>query len=127
LAGVAAIFISGRNENLLVWLLIGFIAFFAFSQGAVIWVYLSEVFPNLVRAKGQSLGSFTHWIMNAIISAVFPALAALSKPMPFVFFAAATAVQFFVILFFFPETKGITLEEMQHKLGTDLARAKTSR
>ena len=43
----------------------GFIAFFAFSQGAVIWVYLSEVFPNRVRAKGQSLGSFTHWIMNA--------------------------------------------------------------
>ena len=48
------------------WLLVGYIAFFAFSQGAVIWVYLSEVFPNRVRAKGQSLGSFTHWIMNAI-------------------------------------------------------------
>ncbi len=117
LAGVAAIFASGKNENLLVWLLVGFIAFFAFSQGAVIWVYLSEVFPNLVRAKGQSLGSFTHWIMNAIISSVFPALAAKSKPIPFVFFAAATVVQFFVILFLFPETKGITLEEMQHKLG----------
>jgi sugar porter (SP) family MFS transporter len=122
LAGVAAIFASGKYENLLVWLLVGFIAFFAFSQGAVIWVYLSEVFPNLVRAKGQSLGSFTHWIMNAMISAVFPALAARSKPLPFVFFAMATVVQFFVILFFFPETKGITLEQMQHKLGSDLAR-----
>ena len=122
LGGVAAIFASGKNENLLVWLLVGFIAFFAFSQGAVIWVYLSEVFPNLVRAKGQSLGSFTHWIMNAIISSVFPALAARSKPIPFVFFATATVVQFFVILFFFPETKGITLEEMQHKLGVDTAR-----
>jgi SP family arabinose:H+ symporter-like MFS transporter len=116
LGGVAAIFASGSHEELLVWLLIGFIAFFAFSQGAVIWVYLSEVFPNLVRAKGQSLGSFTHWIMNAIISAVFPALAAMSKPMPFVFFAAATMVQFVVILMLFPETKGITLEAMQHKL-----------
>jgi len=117
LAGVAAIFASGAHEDLLVWLLIGFIAFFAFSQGAVIWVYLSEVFPNLVRAKGQALGSFTHWIMNALISGVFPALAAMSKPLPFVFFAAATVVQFFVVLTFFPETKGVTLEEMQHKLG----------
>ena len=117
LAGVAAIFASGAHEDLLVWLLIGFIAFFAFSQGAVIWVYLSEVFPNLVRAKGQALGSFTHWIMNALISGVFPALAAMSKPLPFVFFAAATVVQFFVVLAFFPETKGVTLEEMQNKLG----------
>jgi sugar porter (SP) family MFS transporter len=116
LSGVATIFASGRGENLLVWMLIGFIAFFAFSQGAVIWVYLSEVFPNLVRAKGQSLGSFTHWIMNALISMVFPYLAARSRPLPFVFFAAATVVQFFVILFMFPETKGFTLEEMQHKL-----------
>jgi sugar porter (SP) family MFS transporter len=119
LAGVAAIFASGAHEDLLVWLLIGFIAFFAFSQGAVIWVYLSEVFPNLVRAKGQGLGSFTHWIMNALISGIFPYLAARSKPLPFVFFACATAVQFFVVLMFFPETKGITLEEMQHKLGID--------
>jgi len=127
LAGVAAIFASGKNENLLVWLLVGFIAFFAFSQGAVIWVYLSEVFPNLVRAKGQSLGSFTHWIMNAIISAAFPALAALSRPIPFVFFAVATVVQFFVILFFFPETKGITLEDMQHQLGMDATQRKSAR
>ena len=104
LGGVAAIFASGSHEDLLVWLLVGFIAFFAFSQGAVIWVYLSEVFPNLVRAKGQSLGSFTHWIMNAIISAVFPWMAARSKPAPFVFFACATLVQFVVILMFFPET-----------------------
>ena len=55
LAGVAAVFASKAHENLLVWLLVGFIAFFAFSQGAVIWVYLSEVFPTRVRAKGQSL------------------------------------------------------------------------
>ena len=57
-----------KHESLLVWLLVGFIAFFAFSQGAVIWVYLSEVFPNRVRAKGQSLGSFTHWFMTALIA-----------------------------------------------------------
>lgn len=117
LAGVAAIFATGRSEGLLVWLLVGFIAFFAFSQGAVIWVYLSEVFPNLVRAKGQSLGSFTHWFANAIIAAVFPMLAATSGAAPFVFFSAMMVVQFFVVLLVYPETKGITLEQMQKKLG----------
>jgi MFS family permease len=102
LAGVAVVFFSGQGEQFLVWLLIGFIGFFAFSQGAVIWVYLSEVFPNLVRAKGQSLGSFTHWIMNAIIAFTFPLVATLSRPAPFVFFAVMTVVQFIVVLLVFP-------------------------
>jgi len=117
LAGVAAIFAMHRHRDLLVWLLVGFIASFAFSQGAVIWVYLSEVFPNRVRAKGQSLGSFTHWLMNAAISGSFPLVAASSGAAPFAFFAAMMAVQFFVVLFWFPETKGITLEQMQKKMG----------
>jgi sugar porter (SP) family MFS transporter len=116
LGGVAAIFLTNRREDLLVWMLIGFIAFFAFSQGAVIWVYLSEVFPNRVRAKGQSLGSFSHWIMNALISWTFPLMAASSGGYPFAFFSAMMIVQFFVVLFFYPETKGISLEEMQKKL-----------
>jgi sugar porter (SP) family MFS transporter len=116
LVGVAAIFLTGRRENLLVWMLIGYIAFFAFSQGAVIWVYISEVFPNRVRAKGQSLGSFSHWIMNALISWTFPLMAASSGGYPFVFFSAMMVLQFFVVLFFYPETKGISLEEMQKKL-----------
>jgi len=117
LAGVAAVFFTDKHEELLLWLLIGYIAFFAFSQGAVIWVYLSEVFPNRVRAQGQSLGSFSHWLMNAIISGLFPLMAAASGGYPFVFFAAMMALQFFVVLFFYPETKGVSLEEMQHKLG----------
>ena len=116
LAGVAGIFLTNRHHELLVWMLIGFIAFFAFSQGAVIWVYLSEVFPNRVRAKGQSLGSFSHWIMNALISWTFPLMAASSGGYPFAFFSAMMVVQFFVVLFFYPETKGISLEEMQKKL-----------
>lgn len=116
LAGVAAIFFSGTHENLLVWLLVGYIAFFGFSQGAVIWVYISEVFPNRVRAKGQSLGSFSHWIMNALISWTFPILADYSKPAPFVFFAAMMVLQFVVVLIVYPETKGVTLEGMQKKL-----------
>ena len=117
LAGAATIFLSDKHESLLVWCLVLFIASFAFSQGAVIWVYISEVFPNRVRGKGQSLGSFTHWIMNATISFLFPILAAKSRGLPFVFFAAMMALQFFVVLFAYPETKGVTLEEMQKKLG----------
>ncbi|HUJ95723.1 MAG TPA: sugar porter family MFS transporter [Terriglobales bacterium] len=118
LAGVAAIFLTSQHQSALVWLLITYIAFFAFSQGAVIWVYLAEVFPNNVRAKGQSLGSFTHWIMNALISGAFPLVAARSGGYPFVFFSAMMVLQFFVVLFFFPETKGLTLEEMQKKLAS---------
>jgi SP family arabinose:H+ symporter-like MFS transporter len=117
LAGVAVIFASGSHENLLVWLLVGFIASFAFSQGAVIWVYLSEVFPNRVRANGQSLGSFTHWFMNALISGLFPLVAKASKPAPFAFFAGMMVLQFFVVMLTYPETKGVTLEEMQKKMG----------
>src|SRR5947209_16567367 len=116
LAGVAYVFASHSNEKMLLPLLVGYIAFFAFSQGAVIWVYLSEVFPNRVRGKGQSLGSFTHWIMNAGISGIFPVVAARGAA-PFVFFAAMMVVQFFVVLLVYPETKGITLEDMESKLG----------
>src|SRR5216117_4563888 len=104
------IFLSGRHQRFLVWLLIGYIAFFAFSQGAVIWVFLSEVFPNRVRAKGQSLGSFSHWFMNALISGIFPLMAASSGAYPFVFFAVMMVAQFFVISLVYPETKGFTLE-----------------
>jgi MFS transporter, SP family, arabinose:H+ symporter len=116
LAGVAWIFHAGAHESWLIWLLIGFIAFFAFSQGAVIWVYLSEVFPTLVRAKGQSLGSFSHWAMNAIISGVFPVVAAKYVAAPFAFFAVMMLIQFLVVFFWYPETKGASLEELQKKL-----------
>ncbi len=119
LTGVAWVFATGKHPELLVWFLIGFIAFFAFSQGAVIWVYLSEVFPNLVRAKGQSLGSFTHWIMNAIVSAVFPVLAVRSGAIPFFFFAGMMVVQFVVVLKIYPETKGVSLENMERHLAGD--------
>ena len=117
LAGVAWIFAVKSHQGLLVWLLIGYIAFFAFSQGAVIWVYISEVFPNRVRAHGQSLGSFSHWIMNALISGIFPLMAASSGAYPFAFFAGMMVVQFIVVLTIYPETKGYSLEEMQKKLG----------
>ena len=116
LAGVAAIFWTGSWEELLLWLLICFIASFAFSQGAVIWVYLAEVFPTAVRARGQSLGSSTHWVMNALIAWGFPIVAASSRAAPFVFFACMMIVQLVTVLAVYPETRGLTLEEMEKKL-----------
>ncbi|HEX4104861.1 MAG TPA: sugar porter family MFS transporter [Rhizomicrobium sp.] len=112
LAGTAAIMLSGQHQNLLLWMLIGFIAAFSFSQGAVIWVYIAEIFPTEVRALGQSLGSGTHWVMDAIIVTYFPIVAAYSKGAPFVFFAAMVVLQFVVVLFFFPETKRAPLEDI---------------
>jgi len=99
-------------QSLLLAVLLCFIASFAFSQGAVIWVYISEIFPTEVRARGQSLGSGTHWLMNALISGLFPLVAAWSKGAPFLFFAVMMAVQFVTVLLFFPETKRLSLEEI---------------
>jgi hypothetical protein len=98
-------------------MLVLFIIFFAISQGSVIWVYIAEIFPSRVRSKGQSVGSSSHWIMNALIAGVFPYVAAKSQAAPFGFFAAMMALQFVLVLIFFPETKGCTLEQIQAKLG----------
>jgi SP family arabinose:H+ symporter-like MFS transporter len=117
LAGIAAIFHVHEYEGALVALLVGYVAFFAFSQGAVIWVYLSEIFPDRVRAQGQSLGSSTHWIMNAIISGTFPLLAAQSQAGPFLVFLIMGVLQFLAVLLFFPETRGVRLEDMQQHMG----------
>jgi SP family arabinose:H+ symporter-like MFS transporter len=119
LFGVSWVFFAESHQSYLLVFLVVYIAFFAISQGAVIWVYISEVFPNRVRAKGQSVGSSSHWIMNAIIAYTFPQLAKSSGAYPFVFFGAMMVVQFFVVLFFYPETKGYSLEEMQQRLGIE--------
>ncbi len=119
LFGVADIFYTNSHQAMLLWLLVGYIAFFAISQGAVIWVYISEVFPTRVRAKGQSLGSSSHWIINALIAFIFPQVAKTSGGAPFLLFGAMMVLQFFVVLFAYPETKGISLEQLQHKLGID--------
>ena len=117
LAGVAIIFKTHQHLNLLIWLLIGYIAFFATSQGAVIWVYIGEIFPNSVRSKGQGIGCSAHWIANAVISGIFPLMAHSSGSVPFVFFAAMMVLQFFIVAVAFPETKGVSLEALQKKLG----------
>jgi sugar porter (SP) family MFS transporter len=119
LAGVSAIFFTQRHQGYLLLCLVAYVGFFAFSQGAVIWVYIGEIFPNRVRSKGQSVGSSAHWITNALVAGLFPLLAKSSHVYPFVFFTAMAAFQFFAVLFFFPETKGVTLEEMPILLGIE--------
>ena len=117
LGGVASIFYYHAHQALLVWLLVLFIVFFAISQGSVIWVYIAEVFPSRVQSKGQSVGSSSHWIMNALIAGTFPYIAVKSQAAPFLFFATMMLLQFFVVLLVYPETKGSSLEAIQAKFG----------
>ena len=83
----------------------------------MIWVYIGEVFPTSVRSKGQGVGSASHWFMNTLIQLEFPVVVHfMSTATPFVFFSIMTVVQFLVVLFTYPETKGQTLEQLQRKL-----------
>lgn len=111
---VSYAFFSGNTEGIAVTLyLMVFIAFFAFSQGAVIWVFISEIFPNDVRAKGQTLGSLTHWVMAAIITFSFPALTELlGGAYTFMIFAGCMVLQLVYVWKLMPETKGKSLEDM---------------
>ncbi len=100
-------------------LLFIFIASHAIGQGAVIWVFISEIFPNQVRSYGQSLGSSTHWIMAALITSVFPFFAGNPHIGPakiFLFFAAMMVLQLLWVIFKMPETKGVPLEQLEAKL-----------
>jgi len=117
LSSVAWVFISQAHQALLLPLLVIFIAFFSMSQGAVIWVYIGEVFPTSVRSKGQGVGSASHWIVYSILALIFPVLTHQYGPgTPFIIFAVATFIQFVVVLLFYPETKGKTLEQLQRQL-----------
>ncbi|MBQ2683369.1 MAG: sugar porter family MFS transporter [Thermoguttaceae bacterium] len=107
------------NPIIAISAILGFIAFFAVSQGAVIWVFISEIFPNAVRAKGQALGSFTHWVMCTIISWAFPVIAGLSPSSgsyAFGFFGCMTLLQFFFAWKLMPETKGGTIESLEKEI-----------
>lgn len=91
-----------------------FVAFFAFSVGAVIWVFLSEIFPNKIRSKGQSLGTFVDWTVNAVVGLVFPiALTCFGGGNVFMFFALLEIPFFIFVLKVMPETKGKSLEELE--------------
>ena len=116
LSTIGVLFFTHSHLSWLVWLLMIYVALFAISHGAVVWVYISEVFPTRVRAKGQSLGSSAHWITNAVISFLFPLFATSSGSIPFFFFAVMMVIDFALIWFVYPETAGISLEKMQLRL-----------
>ena len=96
----------------------GFIAAHAIGQGAVIWVFISEIFPNRHRAEGQTLGSFTHWIFAALLTTFFPKMVSAFPPgYVFTFFAGMMVVQLVWVKTLVPETKGVPLEQIQKQLG----------
>jgi len=95
-----------------------FIAAHAVGQGAVIWVFISEIFPNRQRAEGQAFGSFTHWIFAALLTTFFPKMVTAFPPgYVFLFFCGMMCLQLLWVKTMVPETKGVPLEEMQKKLG----------
>ena len=112
-------YINGNFQGfLLLIFLVGFIAFFAFSQGAVIWVLLAEMFPNNIRARGTAIGSFSHWFFNAITTLLFPILAGFfasgkGTGYIFVFYSVVTFLSFFFYKKFIIETKGKSLEKLE--------------
>jgi sugar porter (SP) family MFS transporter len=119
LIAAAYAFYTHTGGNLLLASLLVFIASHAFGQGAVIWVFISEIFPNRVRARGQALGTFTHWVMCAAISWTFPMIAAKSGGSIFAFYAVCMVGQLIWVLSTMPETKGISLERIQKHLGIE--------
>jgi MFS transporter, SP family, arabinose:H+ symporter len=97
-----------------------FIAAHAIGQGAVIWVFISEIFPNRHRAEGQALGSFTHWIFAALLTTFFPKMVSAFPPgYVFSFFAAMMVLQLIWVKTLVPETKGVPLEQIQKQLGIE--------
>ncbi len=119
LSAAAYSFYTNSGGGMLLVSLLVFIASHAFGQGAVIWVFLSEIFPNRVRARGQALGSSVHWIMNAAISGSFPYIAAKSGGNTFAFYAVCMVGQLVWVLMIMPETKGVSLEQIQKRLGIE--------
>jgi sugar porter (SP) family MFS transporter len=119
LAMVALAFYNNLGSVILMASIMLFIASHAIGQGAVIWVFISEIFPNNVRAKGQSFGTGIHWIFAALITLAGPVVIDLFKENPwpiFAFFAFMMVLQLVFVLFLMPETKGLTLEEVEHKM-----------
>jgi sugar porter (SP) family MFS transporter len=103
-----------------------FIAAHAVGQGAVIWVFIAEIFPNRHRAEGQALGSFTHWVFAALLTTFFPKMVTAFAPgHVFLFFCGMMVLQLIWVKLMVPETKGVSLEAIQHKLGIGQERSQT--
>jgi len=107
-----------HHETIVPICIFAFIAAHAIGQGTVIWVLISEIFPNRYRAAGQSLGSTTHWVFAALLTTVFPLMVTKFHPGAiFLFFMVMMALQLVWVLTKVPETKGVPLEEIQRRLG----------
>jgi len=119
LAMIALAFHNNLGSIVLMVSILVFIASHAIGQGAVIWVFISEIFPNAVRANGQSFGTGIHWIFAALITLAGPVVIDIFKinPWPiFAFFAFMMVLQLVFVIFMMPETKGLSLEELEHKM-----------
>jgi len=118
--GICAWAFSAESYKIVPICIFAFIAAHAIGQGTVIWVLIGEIFPNRNRAAGQALGSFTHWFFCASLTLVFPKVVAAFEPATvFGFFCFMMVLQLVWVKTMVPETKGVPLEEMQHKLGID--------
>jgi len=107
-----------RHYSIVPACIFAFIAAHAIGQGAVIWVFISEIFPNRHRAEGQTLGSFTHWIFAAALTTFFPKIVAAFPPgYVFLFFTGMMVLQLIWVKTMVPETKGVPLEQIQRQLG----------
>lgn len=108
---------AGSGGLMVMLCIFAFIAAHAIGQGAVIWVFISEIFPNEHRATGQSLGSFTHWVFAALLTTFFPSMVKAFPPgFVFLFFAGMMVLQLIWVKLMVPETKGVPLEELEAKL-----------
>ena len=117
LAGVSWSFYSDANPTLLICFIGAFIASHAVGQGAVIWVFISEIFPNEVRGYGTALGTGTHWVCAAVITLITPTvLSALAPEAIFAFFSGMMVLQLLFVGFMMPETKNKSLEDLEDVL-----------
>jgi MFS family permease len=118
--GLAAWAFFSQHYSMVPACIFAFIAAHAIGQGAVIWVFISEIFPNRHRAEGQSLGSFTHWVFAALLTTVAPKVFAAFPPgYIFSFFAGMMILQLLWVQTMVPETKGVPLEQIQQQLGIE--------
>ena len=109
---------SGGGTTELFWWLLAFNASFGISQGAVIWVYLSEVFPPAIRAKGLSFGNILMWTVNGLVSFLFALVEGRHRAVMFYFFALSMILQFGVVLTFYPETKRLGAVRLHEEMNS---------
>ena len=116
--GLCAWAFASENFAIVPWCIFAFIAAHAVGQGAVIWVFISEIFPNQFRSAGQAFGCFTHWIFAALLTMFFPKMVTAFQPsIVFGFFCFMMVLQLVWVALMVPETKGVPLEEIERKLG----------